>query len=593
MSTPEQHVPPVYACAAGAVLHAHAGSTLEPAVLLYTFLPVGAADRLHAPDARVDVHGDGLGTGSVTVRVLSDGQSLSWQLPLAPFVAALPGQPGDDGRMVLLGVVDAEPDQGFWARPVDCERLAAELQLPITDLVDALRGKLTPWLADDLEILLHDDAHEHAADHSPAQTLATAVLTHYRGDLAAEQTTTRLVRALEYAPMEYQVELGARLATALVAAVQAAGGATVQAVLEQTGPFESEVLRLLGELSSALLPPEPGRDDPALVTDLLLAGREVDETFRAAVSIIARLARASFGPDLEPPQVLQRLGMVDDEGLARLARLWVDLALATGGPPDASGVLSDLSGRVDAEGPPGRAWLARTASLLGVQALEVAGRGGNRLAEPLEKVRRYAEGPDDDARAALESCLLLARFCRSRAGVGAGSWLGTSVPAAAQAVGKALADGRDREAVLDLLGQLIEDDVEGPDLLEAFVCAFSQLLVHLEPHEDAAVRQVQVAELMAAVPGGPRGARWLMAACLREAPDHDTSAADLGPFLSSEPAGDPDRAASRLGRAALLAAGVTCLEALAEVLGDAAQVSREELLGLVLPSALGEHDLLR
>ena len=127
VSTPEQHRPPVYACAAGAVLHAHAASTLEPAVLLYTFLPVGAADRLHAPDARVDVHGDGLGSGSVTVRVLSDGQSLSWQLPLAPFVAALPGQPGDDGRMVLLGVVDAEPEAGFWAQPVDCERLAAEL----------------------------------------------------------------------------------------------------------------------------------------------------------------------------------------------------------------------------------------------------------------------------------------------------------------------------------------------------------------------------------------------------------------------------------------------------------------------------------
>lgn len=297
MSTPEQHAPPVYACAAGAVLHAHAASTLEPAVLLYTFLPVGAADRLHASDARVDVHGDGLGSGSVTVRVLSDGQSLSWQLPLAPFVAALPGQPGDDGRMVLLGVVDAEPEPGFWAQPVDCERLAAELQLPITDLVDALRGKLTPWLADDLDILLHDDAHEHAADHSPAQTLASAVLAHYRGDLAAEQTTTRLVRALEYAPDDYQVELGSRLALAVVAAVQTAGPRGVQKVLDQTGPFESEVIRLLTELPTAVLPAVAGRDDPAAATDLLLAGADRDETFRSAVRVVARLARAVFGPD--------------------------------------------------------------------------------------------------------------------------------------------------------------------------------------------------------------------------------------------------------------------------------------------------------
>ncbi|MCW2499233.1 MAG: hypothetical protein JWN87_909, partial [Frankiales bacterium] len=150
MSTPEQHRPPVYACAAGAVLHAHSADTLEPAVLLYTFLPAGSGDRIDAVEAKVDVHGDGPGSSTLTVRVLSEGQSLSWQLPVAPFVAALPGQPGDEGRMVLLAVMDAEPEQGFWAQPVDCERLAAELQLPVTDLVDALRGRLTPWLADDV-----------------------------------------------------------------------------------------------------------------------------------------------------------------------------------------------------------------------------------------------------------------------------------------------------------------------------------------------------------------------------------------------------------------------------------------------------------
>ena len=113
--------------------------------------------------------------------------------------------------MVLLAVMDAEPEDGFWAQPVDCERLAAELQLPVTDLVDALRGRLTPWLADDVELLLHDDAHEHAADLSPAETLASAVVAHYKGDLEAEQSATRLLRAFEYAPKEFQAELGTRL----------------------------------------------------------------------------------------------------------------------------------------------------------------------------------------------------------------------------------------------------------------------------------------------------------------------------------------------------------------------------------------------
>ncbi|MCW2584972.1 MAG: hypothetical protein JWN55_488, partial [Frankiales bacterium] len=262
MSTPEQHRPPVYACAAGAVLHAHSADTLEPAVLLYTFLPAGSGDRIDAVEAKVDVHGDGPGSSTLTVRVLSEGQSLSWQLPVAPFVAALPGQPGDEGRMVLLAVMDAEPEQGFWAQPVDCERLAAELQLPVTDLVDALRGRLTPWLADDVDLLLHDDAHEHAADLSPAQTLATAVLAHYRGDLEAEQASARLVRAFDYAPKDFQAELGARLCVALATAVVVAGPAGVARVLDQTGPFEPEVTRLLVELPPRLHPDDPTADDP-------------------------------------------------------------------------------------------------------------------------------------------------------------------------------------------------------------------------------------------------------------------------------------------------------------------------------------------
>jgi hypothetical protein len=582
----------VYACAAGAVLHEHAAGTLEPAVLLYTFLPVGAADRLREPDARVDVHGDGPGAGTVTVRVLADGQSLSWQLPLAPFVAALPGQPGDEGRMVLLGVVDAEPEQGFWARAVDCERLAAELQLPMTDVVDALRGKLTPWLVEDLDIVLHDDAHEHAADHSPAQTLASAVLALYRGDLSAEQLTSRLVRALDYAPESHQVELGSRLALALVTAVQVAGPDVVDQVLAQTGPFESEVLRLLTELPRLVLPVDPQRDDPALATDLLLGSPEPDETFRAAVSVIARLARASFGPDLNDAQVLQRLGMVDDAGLARLARLWVDLALALGGRDDEAAARA-LAARVDGEGAPGRGWLARTAGTLAALALDAAGRNSSRIAEPLQQVRSFLEQPDADCASVIAACLTLARFVRSRTAAGPGAWLATSAVSAAQAVGAGLAEAGDREPLLDLLLDLLESDVEPPDLLEALVCAASQLLVHVDPHEGDDVRRVQVAELLTALPAGPRGARWLMAALLREAPVHDSSALDLSAFLPSEPTVEPDRAAARLGRQGLLRSGLDCLDALAGVLGPDAQMPREELLGQVLPSALAEHDLLR
>jgi len=58
-------------------------------------VPPGLGEALGAPGVRVDVHGDGATSGTVTVRVLAGSTSLSWQLPVAPFVAALPGQPGD------------------------------------------------------------------------------------------------------------------------------------------------------------------------------------------------------------------------------------------------------------------------------------------------------------------------------------------------------------------------------------------------------------------------------------------------------------------------------------------------------------------
>ena len=66
VSTPELHRPPVYACHAGAVLHAHSADTLEPAVVLWTYLPHGASDSIDSVDARVDVHSDGPGAATLT-----------------------------------------------------------------------------------------------------------------------------------------------------------------------------------------------------------------------------------------------------------------------------------------------------------------------------------------------------------------------------------------------------------------------------------------------------------------------------------------------------------------------------------------------
>lgn len=595
VSAPEQHRPPLYACAAGAVLHAHAGDTLEPAVLLHTFLPPGAGDRLHAPDARVDVHADGPGAATVTVRVLADGQSLSWQLPLAPLVAALPGQSGPDGRMVLLAVMDSEPAPGFWGEAVDCEQLAAELQLPVTDLHDALRGRLTPWLAEDVDLLLHDDAHDHAADRSPAQTLASAVLAHYHHQLDAQQWTGRLVRGLEFGPESFQLELGGLLSAALATAVRAAGPAGVADVVAQTGPFEGEVLRLLTELPGALQA-QHGTGEADRVIEVLLGGPDLEETARAAVSVVARLARAAFGPDLDDQQVLHRLEMLDDDGLARLAELWVQLAEAAAARPEGD---EDAAARIvaglRAAGGPGRRWLRDTAGALSVLTREVAGRGAAKLAPALDTLRPLLADPppaEEPQPAGVQACVSLARFVRSRAGLGPGVWLAVPVTSAAEAVCARLAAGADQTLVLDLLAELLESDVEGPDLLDAFVCATSQLLSQLEPGptED---RAVQVAEVLAAVPAGARGARWLLVTCLRQAHAHDAAAPDLGVHLLGEPEVDADRLAQRAGVGGMLSAGLTCLDALAATFGDAADLPREELLQVVLPAALAEHELLR
>jgi hypothetical protein len=594
VTAPQQHSPPIYACAAGAVLHAHAGDTLEPAVLLHTFLPPGV--ELRETAARVDVHADGPGSTTVTVRVLTDGQSLSWQLPIAPFVASLPGQPGDTGRMVLLAVVDAEPEPGFWAEPAVCDRLAAELQLPVADLVDALRGRLTPWLAEDLALLLHDDAHDRAVDHSPAQTLASAVLAHYRGDLTAEPATTSLIRALVLAPDPYTLELAGRLSAALAVAVHGADDATLAAVTERAGPFESEVLRLLTALPAAIAAaPAPARAEVTM--QLLLVTEDRDETVRAAVSLIARLTRTQLGPDQPDEEVLRRLGMVDDLGLARLARLWVDLAAASSGSPagDASAA-ADLTAQVLAEGSPGVGWLRETMAALVDLSVQVAGRKTDRIAPALRAATALMTEPEPVAattEAAVRACLVLGRFVRLKPGVGPGHWVRVPAPVAAQAVASAYLDGMERDMVVDLLTELLAEDVEGLDFIDGLVCATAQLLVHLDQHEDLDLRRRQVRELLDAFPSGPHTCRWLLSTVLLEAPEHDPAAADLGPFLQAEPNLDIGRLARKAGRRGVVSGGLTCLEALAEVLGESAQMPREELLGLVLPSALAEHDLLR
>jgi hypothetical protein len=395
--------------------------------------------------------------------VLAGSTSLSWSVPIGPVVAALPGQPGDDGRMVLLALVDSEPSPSFWSDPIDCERLAAELQLPVADVVEALHGRLTPWLADDLELLLHDDAHDRAVDRSPAQTLATAFLAHYRGDLAAETATTALVRALSLAPDAYTVELGGRLCSALVAVHEVTDQAARTQVLEATGPFETEALRQLTELPPLLagLPAE-GRNDAAL--EFLLAASDRDETVRAAVSVLGRLARAGLGADLADEDVLRRLGMVDDRALARLAGLWVDLAAAASGAGrDDAAVAQDVAVRARAEGRPGVVWLTTTAATLVGAGLQVVGRSLQRIAEPVDAVRRLldtAEPSLDVLAEGAQAAVALARFVRSRGQIGPGSWLQTPAPVAANAVMEAWAGGLDRDVVVDLLDALLADDVD-------------------------------------------------------------------------------------------------------------------------------------
>ena len=281
--------------------------------------------------------------------------------------------------------------------------------------------------------------------------------------------------------------------------------------------------------------------------------------------------------------------MTDDAGLVRLAGLWVELATAAvGGTGDPAALLA----HVQAEGVPGLAWLRGTAAVLAELAGEIAGRSVGRLAQPLAAARGLVEAPERATVPDVEACLALARFVRGRAGAGPGAWLQVPAGAAVRAVALAELDGLDREVVVDLLGELLEEDVDGPDLLDGFVCVTSRLLAEVDPVLDGTLRRTQLAEAMNALPAGPRGARWLLGALVREAPAHDPAAVDLAAFLPGEPGVDVDRAAAKAGRAGVLRAGLACLDVLAATFGEEAGLPRDELLGIELPSALFEHELL-
>lgn len=579
-------------------MHAHADGTLEPAVLLHTEVPAAVGSELvEAVLPRVDVSTDGPGADTLTLRVLVGEHSVSWQLPIAPFVAALPGQLGDDGRMVLLGVVEGAPESGFWARPVDCADLVAELALPVADLAEALQGRLISWLSADLEELLHVDAHDRATAVSPAQTVADAVQAHYRGELSASQEATRVIRALQLLEPGEAVEVGIRLAAALSQGVIGASEHHRELVRSGLGPFETESLRLLAELPD-LLAATPETDRTDVTMHALLAVPDRDEGIRAAVSLTAALARATAGPDLEPSALLAHLAMVDDAGLARLARLWVSLGVFAQSPPaeDPDNALA-LVQMIAREGAPADEWLRATSDVLTALARDVAGRKRDRLAAALEAVERlHTEPSGPQAAAGVQACLTLARYLRQRAGLGPGSWVIGRMATAAQAAGEAYAraDGKiDPDIVVDLLLELLDGDVQGADLVDGFLCAAAMLLADVDPGADPVLRQAQVAEMLERLPGGAKGSRWMLDLLLRESPGHDPLSADLRPVMPPMPADDPDRVAQRAGRLGVTRAGLSSLLVMAQSLGQEARRTPDDVLGRLLAAGLENHELLR
>jgi hypothetical protein len=197
-----------------------------------------------------------------------------------------------------------------------------------------------------------------------------------------------------------------------------------------------------------------------------------------------------------------------------------------------------------------------------------------------------------DAAVALEHCLELARFVRARAALGPGSWRQVPVSAATMAVARASATGLEPSLTVDLLEQLLADDVDAVDLVEAVVCATAQLLVEVDPLEPEDALRDRVDAALRAVPDGNKGSRWLLLAALREAPQHDQAATDLTAVLPRDSV-DVDRVAERVGRSGTLRAALQSLEAVSRLVPEIPGLPREELLAMAWHGALVEHDMLQ
>ena len=212
------------------------------------------------------------------------------------------------------------------------------------------------------------------------------------------------------------------------------------------------------------------------------------------------------------------------------------------------------------EGAVGAQFLRGTAVVLAAYALELAGRPGGRIALPLKGIEQLLDArhpagaplPVELANDGIRHCLALARFIRSRGGIGPG--VVASGPGRVGGAGgrSRVARGLETELAVDLLDELLADDVQGPDLLEVFVCAVAQLLVEVDPLDPPDVQQSRVDELIAAVKGELADGR-LPAGGPRPRPGGDRCpglpAAGLAdPRRGGRPAGAQGRPARRDGQ---------------------------------------------
>jgi hypothetical protein len=165
------------------------------------------------------------------------------------------------------------------------------------------------------------------------------------------------------------------------------------------------------------------------------------------------------------------------------------------------------------------------------------------------------------------------------------------VSSAALAVSRAASNGLDPSLSVDLLEQLLADDVDAVDLVEAVVCATAQLLVEIDPMEPEDALRDRVDAALSGMPDGNKGSRWLLLAALREAPQHDQAATDLSAVLPREQV-DVDRVAEKMGRTGVLRAALQSLEAVSGLMPDIPGLPREEMLAMAWHGALVEHDML-